>query len=587
MAKGEYNLGDIYQGGYSSFNPSYGSVFSGYHINAGRLGMSTDARTANILKDISKNLSAGAKNVELTQVSPEVFESIPQQHLKELNRLSKLTGVDISVHAPIVEPSGISKDGFSETNREATERQMKMAVERSHEINPNGNIPVTFHSSAGIPGTIIPRGEKYPEQVIIVNAERGSIHPFPIKRRTFPLEEEPSIPAEISKINQEQWEEGIKNLAYYANFGDKELRENELMKRAAEKTGKIPTEAEKEAGAAFQRGSSFLNDSYRQLQGLFEIANKYGSDSDKDLLREYSDKITPKVSVIKKTEDVYESARLRREIIDEGIEVFNRIGKIQAPQIFKRLDEFAKEKTTQTFANVAFDSYKKFGDKSPIISIENPPIGGAFSRGSELKEIVEEARNKFVERAVKEGMNEKQAKQAAEKVLGATWDVGHINMLKKYGFENKDIIKETEQIAPLVKHVHLSDNFGFEHTELPMGMGNVPIKEIMGKLGQEGYKGKEIIEALSWWQHFSEQGTIPPLQATLEAFGSPIYSMDMAPYWNQSMGLQQGYSLGLSGQWLPQVNYETFGGGFSQLPSELGGQRAGAQGSRMSGKPME
>jgi len=40
---------------------------------------------------------------------------------------------------------------------------------------------------------------------------------------------------------------------------------------------------------------------------------------------------------------------------------------------------------------------------------------------------------------------------------------------------------------------------------------------------------------------------------------------------------------------LPQISYETFGAGFSQLPAELGGSRQGnaGQGSRMSGKPME
>ena len=55
-------------------------------------------------------------------------------------------------------------------------------------------------------------------------------------------------------------------------------------------------------------------------------------------------------------------------------------------------------------------------------------------------------------------------------------------MLRKEGYSEKDIVKQTEIIAPFVKHVHLSDNFGFEHTELPMGMGNVPLKEIMEKL---------------------------------------------------------------------------------------------------------
>ena len=77
-----------------------------------------------------------------------------------------------------------------------------------------------------------------------------------------------------------------------------------------------------------------------------------------------------------------------------------------------------------------------------------------------------------------------------------------------------------------------------------------------------------------------------PFKETLEAFGSPVYSMEMAPYWNQNQGLQQGYYSGY-GQMLPQNNYETFGAGFSRLPGELGGQIRSAEGSRMSGRPME
>ena len=116
-------------------------------------------------------------------------------------------------------------------------------------------------------------------------------------------------------------------------------------------------------------------------------------------------------------------------------------------------------------------------------------------------------------------------------------------------------------------------------------MGNVKFKEILEELEKTGtLKGtRKIVEAGGFVQHFG----ISPYPASLEAMGSPIYSMQMAPYWNQALGLYQGYYGGLAGQWLPQVNYETFGTGFSQLPMELGGQRPGAQGGRMSGRPME
>jgi hypothetical protein len=119
-------------------------------------------------------------------------------------------------------------------------------------------------------------------------------------------------------------------------------------------------------------------------------------------------------------------------------------------------------------------------------------------------------------------------------------------------------------------------------------MGNVPIKEIMGKLGQKGFKGKKIIEALNWWQHFSPKGSpqVSPLVPTLEAFGAPIYSSGEGAYWNQTVGLQQGY-MGGYGMMLPSKHYETFGAGFSQLPAELGGSVQQGGGGRMSGTPME
>ena len=256
------------------------------------------------------------------------------------------------------------------------------------------------------------------------------------------------------------------------------------------------------------------------------------------------------------------------------------LNKVKVPELYKPLEDFAIEKTATTFANVALNSYKKFKDTAPIISIENPPVGMGLSRGEDLRKLVDLARTKFVENAKNSGINEREATDQANKLIGVTWDVGHINMLRKYGYNEQDIVKESEKIAPLLKHIHLSDNFGFEHTELPMGMGNVPIKQIMEKLGDKGFEARKVIEAAGWWQHFKSA----PFQETLEAFGSPIYGMKMAPYWNQSIGVQ-GY-FGGYGPMLPTVNYETFGSGFSSLPSELGGQRQTGR-SRMSGNSLE
>ena len=115
-----------------------------------------------------------------------------------------------------------------------------------------------------------------------------------------------------------------------------------------------------------------------------------------------------------------------------------------------------------------------------------------------------------------------------------------------------------------------------------MGMGNVPIQKMMKKLGKKGFEAPKVIEAVGWWQHFKS----PPLKESMESMGSSIYAEGTGPFWSQSSGLQQNYPGGY-GMMLPQINYEMFGAGFAQLPTELGGQRQGAGGSRMSGRPME
>lgn len=372
-------------------------------------------------------------------------------------------------------------------------------------------------------------------------------------------------------------------MEYYTNVGGDAVNRalpTTLLSEAERRAGRKLSEEENEMRSLYGRGTNYINFSYNNLKRLFDLAYSRGSERDKEKINEFYRSIEEKAEKIKNNPGSPESTVLMKEIIDGGVITLGRLP--LPPQVYQDLNEFSKQKAVETFSNLALKSYKKFKDKSPIISIENPPAGGAFATGQELKEMVEEARKKFVEKARAEGIEEKRAREAAEKLIGVTWDVGHINMLRKYGYEAKDIIKESEKVAKLVKHVHLSDNFGFEHTELPMGMGNVPIKEILDKLGKEGFNAKKIIEAGNWWQHFRT----PPFKESLEAFGSSIYSMQMAPYWDQNLGFQQDYYPGY-GAMLPQGNYETFGAGFSRLPMELGGQRPGAEGSRMSGKPME
>ena len=118
MEKEGYTINNIYQGGYSSLSPSYGDVFIGYRVAAGELGAPTKPDTANQIQQINMLLNQGIVPIEVGVLDPAIFDQIPKQHFKEINRIAKLSGAKISVHAPLIEPSGIVEQGWSEANRE-------------------------------------------------------------------------------------------------------------------------------------------------------------------------------------------------------------------------------------------------------------------------------------------------------------------------------------------------------------------------------------------------------------------------------------------------------------------------------------
>ena len=598
----DYKIENIYQGGYSSLNPEGGEIFTGYRGTVNKLGISTDPRTANILKEVSEKIAPGQKVIELSMITPETIEAIPKQHLKEVNRLAKLTGVDVTVHGPLMDASGVTQQGFDEQQRKIAETKMIHFLERSHEINPDGNSPVTFHTANQLPGARYSKteeGGEITEFMPVVNQETGQISGVKREIKIQPYtqikdngeikiineikEKEWSVNRQIKNMNSTSWDKELQELIIPKEHADRIIAEtapllDPILKEMQSKNinPKNLTDEQKSIlskySSRYKNAQEQLSDIRSHLNTLFGKAYKYGSEEDKAILKDAAKDFGENLT--KNGGNIVQQSNALQGFMESLRQV--------EPEVFKSAEKYALEKSHETFGNAAWASYKKFGDKSPIITIENPPAGFGLSRGKDLKDMVEGAREQFVKRAAEKGMSESAAKSQAEKLIGVTWDVGHINQLRQFGFEGKDIIKEAEKIAPLLKHVHLSDNFGMENTELPMGMGNVDLKEVMEKLGKKGEDARKIVEAAHWWQ-FQQTS---PIGVTMEALGSPLYSMGMSPYWNQVAGFQQGY-FGGYGMMLPQINYETFGAGFSNLPTELGGQRQGGAGGRMSGRPME
>ena len=606
-------MGDnnLYSGANYGTDSSYGkdSFDFQYKFPASQFGVTTDPRNANQLVELSKKLNTGAGTVEISGVSTQMFESLPRQHLDEINRLRKLTGVDLTFHGPLIEPTGINPEArrWEPAQREQAERQIWSAVERSHQMNPKGNMVVTLHTSNGLPeqrGKIkTADGQEVDSSLAVIDERTGSFGAIPKPRKDFLLNKEQTVDDELKRMNEENWSKSLSQITVETQRSSQVLSE---MSAASKEDGmlkesfdlyKLSTKNPKEYDQKMEdikridsdmaRGiennmsqigyaDAYMRDAYTGFQEMFNQAYGASTKEEQVKLDKLAKEIAPKIEAYKKGSSEVQDVG---EIINKGIRVLNGI----KPQMLKPMREFAIDKASETFSNVALKAYDEFKDTAPILSLENPPAGMGLSRGEEIRDLVKATREKFIKKAQSEfGLSESDAKKQAEKLIGVTWDVGHINMVRKYGYDDKDIIKETEKVAPFVKHIHLSDNFGMEHTELPMGMGNVPTKEHMDLIAKYNKQAKKIIETGGPWYQFFQTS---PLQKTLEAFGSPIYGMQMAPYWNQTSTMNNGYFAGY-GAMLPDQHFSMYGAGFSNLPTELGGQIGGGR-SRLSGNPME
>ena len=618
---------NIYGGAdYGLDGSKYDSEFLGmnYKTPASNISMAVDPRTANQLSVVSAQLNTGAKGIEVQLAMNEVAESIPNQHLDELNRLRKLIGAEFTVHGALLEPTGVTKQGWDDTQRQQIERQMWTSLQRAKRVDPDGNVVVTFHSSNGLPEPetkVIDENFKVDgiakertTSIMTVDERTGQFGNIQATNNPFEGKEKYISPLDqLKEKNKEAWADQMSRIAHTAHIGGSAIEgasrklsegirssEDNLVEIKDKSLGELYNLSKSENGQKMLRevvnseakkvvndvihdlnyGEIYVREAYNQLQNSFNIAwdtaKRNPNNESLKKLEKLRDEIKSKVDYINKPEKLPEFS----EALLKGIDTLNNIYSKEAPEIIRPLKEWAVDKAAETFSNLATKAYKEFKDKAPIISIENPPAGSGLSRAEDLRAVIEESRKKFVENLKKEGMSESSAKNQAEKLIGATWDVGHINMIKKFGYDDKALAKQTETIGKFVKHVHLSDNFGMEHTELPMGMGNVPTKAHMDILDKYNDKLKKVVETGTWYQYFKT----PPLAETLSAMGSPVYSMQMGPSWNNVYGRTtspyfSGYGMN------PDIHHSIYGSGFANLPVELGGQMQGR--SRMSGNPME
>ena len=315
---------------YSTPNPSYYTPPSSYQTAAGNLGMALDARTANQLGDLNIKLNPGQKIVEIQGISGATMESIPNQHLDEIRRLTQLTGVSPSLHGPLVNASGVEgQGGYSEENRLGAENQIKSAVLRANKLDPKGNIPVTFHSSANLP-SFQPHTYHYDKDgkriredqgIFIIDEDSGQIKQIRQEKRFFEegkeftgkeIKFDPKN--ELNRINKDVWVDSISQINRTADFAEEHFDrakqyipeiqsipniEEEFYKKLAKlNIDTIKDENEKKLFGNAQRnietGRIYLRDSYKNMKNFFDkawsAANKNGDENDKKRIEEFGKK---------------------------------------------------------------------------------------------------------------------------------------------------------------------------------------------------------------------------------------------------------------------------------------------------------
>ncbi|HZX12414.1 MAG TPA: hypothetical protein VFE88_03075 [Candidatus Nanoarchaeia archaeon] len=641
-----------------------------FFFHSARLGAPTSPMHAKQLEEFGKRLNSGIKNIELGTIDPDKFEFIPKEHFETIRQLAILTDTKPSVHGPIVDLAGFDERSgrWSEADRRGTAERVWSIIERSHELDRSGNLPVVFHAGAVLSQE---RGKGLKEEARVFDPKTGEVKiqikdydPQFLSMRAvntvsgettlLNYEKKYSIAdgkehiwtphTKLDSLNTNQWdEEKLKIFGYQKEIEELNQKVNLKQKQneAIKATGLDHDKEYAETLARNERDvtllrehidnvhtylSSSVSEAYNKFkksttttkdQGLLEEAKNfekkrkeiYEKFKVKELSEQYrtSAQHLQAVNEALKTQLEEEQRRhleQQRQALEERTSLLalertkafvTEVAAMPTPELWRPVNEFAIEKTTETIAETMLKSYDKFKEQSPFISIENFWPNTPMSSAEDLRKAVLEARKLLAEKLIKQrGVPEKKAEHLAEKMIAATWDVGHIYNLRKAGYEGeelkKEILRQTKHVADVTRHVHITDNFGFHDSHLPPGMAQVPVGEMMAELdktweelraqGKLHVEPRLIIEAGGLVGEIGQDPTIPGLAY----FHSPLYA-GAAPlpggYWRDPAPFGHYGSLFIE---FPQQHFNLYGSSFTTLPKELGGQVTGEK-SRFSDTP--
>ena len=551
----------------------------------------------NQLNALRARIKLGVNNIELgftgvgkgsaQSPTPGSVGIAERQAIKEV---AKINDVKIaSVHAPmsIQGLAGFSQNGFNEQKRAQDVEEVKRSIDFAGDVSNGGAI-------------VVHTGE-FPYSI----KEKFGDKPFVTKDgKKIKLEESPYA-SEFTKqilvdkegnVNQQIGKNDVISV-YDRDKGEYESRDLDYYKKLAEKNKNENKKEENIKDYKKFTNEDISESRYKETyENPYWLANKdkldidlirYSTEDSEFGYKEYQklEREKEMQKAIKQAEDNNDPERAEQikkwyeqyKSDDFRDDWYSLQGKIKDAKREKLLSssisDYGMQRTNESVAELAIEaarvSKNKKLDNPLFVAPENLWDGNYGSHPQDLKEIIKNSRNKFVEFATKDNIviNGKEVKNTfknqIEKIYGkkltiddakkyakdhikATFDIGHANIWRKYfsGSDNEFkqwLGKEVKELTDegIIGHVHVSDNFGYNDEHLAPGSGNAPIKEFMTHLEKSNFKGDVIFEP------GSSDAQYPNFLSAMYDLETPVYRLhgDRTASWTSIQGgyFGQGY----------------------------------------------
>ncbi|MEK6835523.1 MAG: hypothetical protein AABX55_00675, partial [Nanoarchaeota archaeon] len=308
-----------------NFKKGYNGNMDSTYIPQYALGAPTSVQTANQIAEATARLNAGVYGVDLALIDERIFESVPKQHFKEIDRLMKLTGAKASIHGPIVDLAGFTQQGWQEETRKENERKINYYMDMAHELDAQGNTPLNFHINTAVPGENRRKlteeeykklsseekksvneinyldgrkGYEITEAIGIVDRDTGQLNQLRREVKQYPGGPQVWTPERrLESLNQTEWDKSKLNVFQLqqqkAEVEDRKLAvEREILPLRYGYEKSVLTEEEKARLVQLEKAAQLWKGHIHELNqhvemGLREIYNdlKYISKEEKDEIR--------------------------------------------------------------------------------------------------------------------------------------------------------------------------------------------------------------------------------------------------------------------------------------------------------------